>query len=71
MAEIYDGKCDTGSAGGKGVAGGPTVVRVNGMSRPGSKTLCEYELKMDLPQADTTNEINVSKKGAAKPSKEI
>jgi hypothetical protein len=71
IAEIHDGKYDTRSAGGKGVAGGPTVIRVNGLSGPGGKTLCEYELKEDLPRADTIHDINVPKKGAAKASKEI
>lgn len=71
IAEIHDGKYDTGASGGKGVAGGPTVIRVNGMSGPGGKTLCEYELKVDLPTANTTHDINVPKKGAAKDAKEI
>ena len=71
IAVIHDGKYDTRLAGGKGMAGGPTVIRVNGLSGPGGKTLCEHELNADLPRADTPYDINVPKKAAAKPSKEI
>src|SRR5947209_6558784 len=39
IAPIQDGKYDTRSPGGKGIAGGPTVLKVNGMSGPGGKTL--------------------------------
>src|SRR5438034_1345515 len=41
IAKIQDGRYDTRAAGGKGMAGGPTVIRVNGMTGPGGKTLCE------------------------------
>ena len=72
IAEIHDGKYDTRSAGGKGMAGGRTVIRVNGMSGPRGKTLCEYELKADLPRADTTGyDIDVPKNAAARSGKEI
>ena len=71
IAVIRDGRYDTQFAGGKGMAGGPTVLRVNGMSGPGGKTLCEYEFTVDLPRADTTYDINVPKKAPAKPSKDI
>jgi len=73
IAKIQDGKYDTRWAGGKGVAGGPTVVRVNGMDRPGGKTLCEYELKVDLPREEATHNIEVPKKGAVTggPGKDI
>jgi hypothetical protein len=73
IARIQDGKFDTRAAGGKGIAGGPTVIRVNGLTGPGGKTLCEYELKADLPRADSTYDIAVPKKGAANagPGKDI
>jgi hypothetical protein len=68
IAPIRDGKFDTRSAGGQGVAGGPTILRVNGMTGPGGKTLCEHELPVDLPRQDTTRNIDVPKKAAARPS---
>ena len=68
IAPIRDGRYDTGAAGGKGVAGGPTVVRVNGMSGPGGKTLCEYEVPVDLPRESGTRDLGVPKNGAAKPN---
>jgi hypothetical protein len=72
IAAIHDGQYDTRSAGGKGMPGGPTVIRVNGMSGPGGKTLCEYELKADLPRADTTGYgIDVPKNAATRSGKEI
>lgn len=61
IAPIKDGKYDTALPGGMGAGGGPTVVRVNGMSGPGGKTLCEYETPLDLPQADSTQKIDVPK----------
>ena len=67
IAEIRDGKYDTGACGGKGIAGGPTIIRVNGMSGPGGKTLCEYEMPIDLPRSSGTHNIDVPKKGATKP----
>jgi len=70
IAPIRDGKYDTASTGGKGIAGGPTVVRVNGMTGPGGKTLCEYETVIDLPRGDGTKDLNVPKDGGAKPKKD-
>jgi hypothetical protein len=64
IAEIHDGQFDTNLVGGKGMAGGPMIIRVNGMSGPGGKTLCEYELKVDLPREDTAHDIDVPKKAA-------
>jgi hypothetical protein len=69
IAPIRDGRYDTGASGGKGIAGGPTVILVNGMTGPGGKTICEYELQVDLPRADSTRDIDVPKKAAAKPGK--
>ncbi len=68
IAPIRDGRYDTAAEGGKGIAGGPTIVRVNGMTGPGGKTLCEYETPVDLPRADGTHDIAVPKGGAAKPA---
>ena len=59
VAEIHDGKYDTSESGGHGVAGGPTVVTVSGMDKPGGKVLCEYEYKVDLPKADSKLPIDV------------
>jgi hypothetical protein len=59
VAEIHNGKYDTSASGGHGVAGGPTVVTVSGMDKPGGKSLCEYEYKVDLPKADNTLPIDV------------
>lgn len=67
IAPIKDGKFDTAAAGGMGAGGGPTVVRVNGMTGPGGKTLCEYECPVDLPRADGPLDVAVPKKGGAKP----
>ncbi len=69
IAPIRDGKYDSAAVGGKGIAGGPTIIRVNGMTAPGGKTLCEYELPVDLPRADGTHDIAVPKSGEKKPSK--
>src|SRR5688500_10675673 len=44
IAPIQDGKYDTRLPGGKGTAGGPTILRVNGMTAPGGRTLCEHEI---------------------------
>ena len=65
LATIKDGKFDT-STDGKGIAGGPTVVRVLGLTAPGGKVLCEHELQVDLPRADSTQTFDVPAKGAKK-----
>ena len=64
IATIENGKYDTGSKDGKGIAGGPTVVRVTGLDKQGGKVLCEYEYKVDLPKADSTHNVNVPGKAA-------
>jgi len=56
IATVQDGKYDTAAEGGKGVAGGPTVVRVTGLDKPGGKLLCEFEYKVDLPRADSKHD---------------
>jgi hypothetical protein len=71
IAEIRDGTFDTSVSGGKGMAGGPTIIRVNGMTGPGGKTLCEHELKVELPREDTVHDITVPRTAAARPAKEI
>lgn len=63
-ATIKDGRFDTAGAGGMGIGGGPVMIRVNGMSAPGGKTLCEYEFPDDLPKADGTREIKIPKADA-------
>jgi len=71
-APIKDGQYDTAGADGLGIAGGPTVIRVNGMSGPGGETLCEYELQVDLPKADGTHPIEVPKQQPPRrPAREI
>lgn len=72
VAEIRDGRYDTGSSGGKGIAGGPTVIFVTGLEGPG-KVLCEQELKAELPRSDSTYDINLSKPAGppSTPVKEI
>ena len=69
IAQIRNGKYDTSAADGKGIAGGPTVLRITGFSAPGGKLLCETELQVDLPQADSVHNIDVPKKDAAKEQK--
>jgi hypothetical protein len=59
VAEIHDGRYDTALAGGKGIAGGPTVIRVTGLSGAGGKLLCDQEMTVDLPRADSTHDINL------------
>ena len=64
-ADIRDGKFDTSGSGGKGVAGGPTVVKVTGLDKPGGTVLCEFEYKVDLPKGDSTLPIDVPSLKAA------
>jgi hypothetical protein len=69
IAQIREGKYDTRATDGKGIAGGPTVIRVTGLTGPGGRLLCEYEMPVELPRADSTHHIDVPKKGAAKSAK--
>jgi hypothetical protein len=71
IAEIHDGQFDTHAGGGKGMPGGPTVIRVNGMSGPGGRTLCEYEFRVDLPRDTTTYDIEVPKSAAVNRQSDI
>jgi len=66
IAAIRDGRYDTSSSEGKGFAGGPTVIRVTGLTGPAGKPLCEYEYRADLPRQDGEHDIEVPKKGGAK-----
>jgi len=68
IAQIRNGKFDTAAADGKGIAGGPTVIRVTGLTGPGGKLVCEYEMKADLPRADGTYDIAVPKSAAPRPA---
>ena len=69
IAPIRDGKFDTDADDGKGFAGGPTVVRVNGMTGPGGKTLCEYEYEVELPRENGTLNIEVPKTAGPRAAK--
>ena len=70
IATIRDGKFDTAAEGGKGCGGGPSVVRVTGFSAQGGKLLCEHELHVDLPRADSVQQFDVpAKKGPAGPAR--
>lgn len=64
IAPIQAGRFDTANGTGMGIGGGPVIVRVNGMTGPGGKTLCEYEFTLDLPQTESTKDIDVPKKEA-------
>jgi hypothetical protein len=69
IANIRDGKFDTSGTDGKGIAGGPTVVRVTGLSGPpdkGGKLICEYEYTVELPRGDSTLIIEVPASAAPK-----
>jgi hypothetical protein len=69
IAQIRSGRYDTAAPQGKGIAGGPTVVRVIGLTGPGGKLLCEYETHLDLPRADSIHHIDVPKTTAVKSRK--
>ena len=67
IATIRDGKYDTSAEGGKGIGGGPMVVRVTGLADDkGTKLLCEYEYTVDLPKEDSTLKIEVPASAANK-----
>src|SRR5438270_13738771 len=60
IAPIKDGRYDTTATSGQGIAGGPTVLRVTGLgSADGTKLLCVYEFKADLPRKDSTLKVEV------------
>lgn len=67
IAPIRDGKFDTAWTGGKGFAGGATVVHVTAFSAEGGKLLCEYEYAADLPKdASGTFDIEVPRSALKK-----
>ena len=66
FAQIRDGKFDTKGPEGKGVAGGPTVVRITGFTGPGGKILCETEIQVDLPREASKQTFDVPAKEAFK-----
>lgn len=59
IATIQDGKYDTAGSRAPGVAGGPTIVQVMALSDPSGKLLCEYQFGVDLPKADSTQDIEI------------
>lgn len=59
FANIRDGKFDTSGEGGKGIAGGPMIIRVTGFTGPGGKLICEHEYAVELPKKDASFEIVV------------
>jgi hypothetical protein len=59
IAKIRDGKFDTAAAEGQGIAGGPTVVRITGFTPAGGRIICETEIHVDLPRADSTQTFDV------------
>lgn len=69
IAQIRDGRYDTGASGGKGVGGGPTILRVTAFTGPGGKLLCEVELSVDLPRAGGAHNIDIPKQAAAPANK--
>src|SRR5688500_2760123 len=62
IATIRDGKYDT-AAEGKGIAGGPTVVRILGLTAQGGTVLCEKDdIVKDLPREDSVQDFDVPPK---------
>jgi hypothetical protein len=69
IATIRNGKFDTASDGGKGIAGGPTVIKVTGLTGENGQLLCQYEFTMDLPREDSTQDLIVPGAGKVQPAK--
>lgn len=59
IAIIQDGLFDTKGTRAPGVAGGATVVQVAALADANGKLLCEYQLNLDLPKADSTHKIEI------------
>jgi hypothetical protein len=59
IAIIKNGRYDTAGSRAPGIAGGPTVVRVTALRDPSGKLLCEYLLELDLPRADSVQDIDI------------
>jgi hypothetical protein len=64
IAPIQNGRFDTMLGSGMGTGGGAVIIRVNGMSGPGGKTLCEYEMAVELPKGESTKDIDIPEKDA-------
>lgn len=69
-ALIKDGAYSTAAQGGRGVAGGPHVVRIEGFDgRPGAELplgkplFTDYQERRDLPRARSAQDFNVPKRG--------
>ena len=63
--DIKDGEYDT-SRGGRGVTGGPTVVRIQGFKKEGADEsgfgpplFAEYTVQVDLPRGSSTKDFEV------------
>jgi hypothetical protein len=81
-AIITNGQFSTSSGGGKGTAGGPTIVKIEGSDgvkiddeRPKGKALFPYyEMPVDLPKSNSTKDFDVPaaaakmKPGGGKPT---
>ena len=66
IATIQNGKYDTAGSRAPGVAGGPTVVQVMAFSDQSGKLLCDYQFGVDLPKADSTQNIEIPASAAKK-----
>src|SRR5205085_11952004 len=71
FTDIKDGAYDTARTG-KGVAGGPTVVRIQGFKTEGADSsgfgpplFQEYTVHADLPRANSTKDFEVPAKAAS------
>lgn len=58
FADIKDGQYDT-KKGGRGIAGGPTIVRIQGTDGAGKRLFLEYKLQVDLPPGTATKDFDV------------
>ena len=67
FADIVDGKFDTSAANGRGMSGGPTMVRIQGHKKEpadatsgyGPPLFAEYTVKATLPSATSTKDFDV------------
>lgn len=65
-ARILGGKFDTRVDGGKGIVGGPTIVRIEGFDGNGNSAalngapiMAPYEISVDLPKQKTKQDFEV------------
>jgi hypothetical protein len=66
IATIQNGHYDTAGSRAPGVAGGPTIIRVTALQDQSGKLICEHELSLDLPHADSTHNIDIPASAAKK-----